>query len=110
MCSEPEPQEWFRNQPQAQPAFVLYQLAELEAEISQSQAVLTELRRRTASGGLLPMESMLVISLAEAAARNLDVDRFLEALNTYPRAIVEGVSSMRASGGGATPSTCQSAT
>jgi tetratricopeptide (TPR) repeat protein len=99
MCSEPEPQEWFRNQPQAQPALVWYQLAELEAEISQSQAVLTELRRRTASGGLLPMESMLVVSLAEAAARNLDVDRFLEALNTYPRAIVEGVSSMRASGG-----------
>ncbi len=101
MCSEPEPQEWFRNQPQAQPAFVWYQLAELEAEISQSQAVLTELRRRTAaSGGLLPLESMLVVRLAEAAARNLDVDRFLEALKTYPRAIVEGVSSMRAWGGG----------
>ena len=100
MCSEPEPQEWFRNQPQAQPALVWYQLAELEAEISQSQAVLTELRRRTASGGLLPLESMLVVSLAEAAARNLDVDRFLEALKTYPRAIVEGVSSMRAWGGG----------
>jgi tetratricopeptide (TPR) repeat protein len=100
MCSEPEPQEWFRDQPQAQPVFVWYQLAELEAEISQSQAVLTELRRRTASGGLLPLESMLVVSLAEAAARNLDVDRFLEALKTYPRAIVEGVSSMRAWGGG----------
>jgi tetratricopeptide (TPR) repeat protein len=100
MCSEPEPLEWFRNQPQAQPALVWYQLAELEAEISQSQAVLTELRRRTASGGLLPLESMLVVSLAEAAARNLDVDRFLEALKTYPRAIVEGVSSMRAWGGG----------
>jgi tetratricopeptide (TPR) repeat protein len=100
MCSDPEPQEWFRDQPQAQPAFVWYQLAELEAEISQSQAVLTELRRRTASGGLLPLESMLVVSLAEAAARNLDVDRFLEALKTYPRAIVEGVSSMRAWGGG----------
>jgi tetratricopeptide (TPR) repeat protein len=100
MCSEPEPQEWFRSQPQAQPAFVWYELAELEAEISQSQAVLTELRRRTVSGGLLPLESMLVVRLAEAAARNLDVDRFLEALKTYPRAIVEGVSSMRAWGGG----------
>lgn len=44
MCSDPEPQEWFRNQPQAQSTLVWYQLAELEAEISQSQSVLTELR------------------------------------------------------------------
>jgi hypothetical protein len=29
MCSEPEPQEWFRTQPQAQPAFVWYQLVPL---------------------------------------------------------------------------------
>jgi len=43
---------------------------------------------------------MLVISLAGAAARNLNVDRFVEALMTYPRAIVEGVSSMRDWGGG----------
>jgi tetratricopeptide (TPR) repeat protein len=101
MCSEPAPQEWFRNQPQAQPAFVWYQLAELEAEISQSQTVLTELRRRTAAtGSLVPLETMLAVHLVEAAARNLDVDRFLEALKTYPRAIVEGVSSMRPRGGG----------
>ena len=39
MCSDPEPQEWFRTQRQAQPLFVWYQLAELEAEISQSRAV-----------------------------------------------------------------------
>jgi len=101
MCSEPEPQEWFRNQPQAQPAFVWYQLAELESEISQSQAVLMELRRRTAAtGGLLPLESMLVPRLAEAAIRNLDIQRFLEALKTYPRAIVESISNMRAWSGG----------
>jgi tetratricopeptide (TPR) repeat protein len=101
ICSNPEPQEWFRQQPQPQPAFVWYQLAQLEAEISRSQAVLTELRKRTQEGGgLLPLETILVIRLAAAAVRDLDVDRFLEALKTYPRAVVEGIRNMRGWGGG----------
>ena len=99
MCSHPEPQEWFRNQPQAQAAFVWYELAELEAEISHNQTVLTELRKRTKVGGLLPLETMLVSRLAEAAVRYLEVDRFLEVLNTYPRAIVEGTPSLQGWGG-----------
>ena len=28
MCSDPAPQEWFRTQPQPQPTFVWYQLAD----------------------------------------------------------------------------------
>jgi tetratricopeptide (TPR) repeat protein len=100
MCSDSEPQEWFRTQRQAQPLFVWYQLAELEAEISQSRAVYTELRKRTASGGLLPLETMLASRLAEAAARDLDVDRFLEALHTYPRAVVEGIRNLQGVAGG----------
>jgi hypothetical protein len=100
MCSDPEPQEWFRTQRQAQPLLVWYQLAELEAETSQIRVVHTELRRRTASGGLLPLETMLTSRLAEAAARDLDVDRFLEALHTYPRAVVEGIRNLQRVAGG----------
>lgn len=100
MCSAPEPQEWFRTQRQTQPLFVWYQLAELEAEISQSRAVYTELRKRTASGGLLPLETMLSSQLAEAAVRGLNVDQFLEALHTYPRAVVEGTRNLQALAGG----------
>jgi hypothetical protein len=100
MCSDPDPQEWFRTQRQAQPLFVWYQLAELEAEISQSRAIYTELRKRTASGGLLPLEIMLSSRLAEAAVRGLDADRFLEALHTYPRAVVEGTRNLQALAGG----------
>src|SRR5207248_1329998 len=100
MCSDPDPQEWFRSQRQAQPLLVWYQLAELEAETSQSRAVYTELRKRTASGGLRPCEVMLASRLAEAAVRGLDVDRFLEALHTYPRAVVEGIRDLQAFVGG----------
>ena len=96
MCSDPEPQEWFRTQRQAQPLLVWYQLAVLEAETTRSRAVHTELRRRTASGGLLPLETMLASRLVEAAVRDLDVDRFLEALHIYPRAVVEGIRNLQA--------------
>jgi hypothetical protein len=100
MCSNPAPSEWFRSQPQPQPTFVWYLLAELEAETSVDQTVLAELRERTKAGGLLPMEAMLVVKLAEAAIRALDVGRFLELLKTYPRAIKEGISKLRGWGGG----------
>ncbi len=95
MCSDPAPQEWFREQRQSQPALVWYELAELEAEISRHRTVLAELRKRTVSGGLLLLETTLTTHLAEAAARELDVDHFLEVLNSYPRAIVEGVTRMQ---------------
>jgi hypothetical protein len=94
MCSEPEPQEWFRNQPQAQPLLVWYQLAELETEIP-GRAVLAELRRRTKAGGLLPLETTLVSHIAEAAVRHLDVDGLLEAMTTYPRAVTEGIRGLK---------------
>ncbi len=91
MCSEPEPSEWFRDQPQAQPNFVWYQLAELEAEISTRRDVLIELRRRTKSGGLLPLETMLAASTIRAAVRELDVDRFLSEIVIWPKAEIEGI-------------------
>jgi tetratricopeptide (TPR) repeat protein len=91
MCSDPDPNEWFRNRPQAQRNFAWYELAELEAEVTDSHVVLDELRRRTQSGGLLPLETMLSSRVTDAAIRHLDPDRFLEALKTYPRAVVVGV-------------------
>jgi hypothetical protein len=100
MCSEPDPLEWFRTQPQPQPTFVWYQLAEFEAEATHSHEVLAELRKRTRSGGLLPMETTLVSRLAEAAVRDLDVDGFLETLKTYPRAVVDAIRNLRGWGGG----------
>jgi tetratricopeptide (TPR) repeat protein len=100
VCSNPEPQEWFREQPQAQPTFVWYQLAELEAEISQGQTVLNELRARTkVIGGLLPLESMLATTITVGAIQALDVDRFVESLKIYPRAVVEHVNNRELWGG-----------
>jgi tetratricopeptide (TPR) repeat protein len=98
MCSEPEPQEWFRDQPHPQSTLVWYQLAELEAEVSKNQGILSELRRRTASGGLLPMEITLVSRIINAAVRDLDVDRFMDALETYPRAVIEGPRNLQQDG------------
>jgi len=88
MCSEPEPNEWFRNQRQPQASFVWYQLAELEAEVSKGHTVLDELRRSTKAERILPLELMLTSRATEAALRQFDVDRFLERMSTYPRAIV----------------------
>ena len=95
MCSTPDPDELFRTLPQPQSVLVWYQLAELEAEVSQGHEVLLELRKRTGSGALLPMETTLVTRVAGAAIRYLDVDSFLEALKTFPRAAVERFSKMR---------------
>lgn len=95
MCSDPEPNEWFRDQPQPQPVFVWYQLAELEAEISSGQAVLIELRKRTKNGGLLPLEITLASGIMNAALSNLEVGRFVETLKIYPRAVIEAPHSMQ---------------
>lgn len=100
MCSDPAPQEWFRKQPQSQPNFVWYELAELEAETSSRQEALTELRRRTAAGGLLPMEVMLASSVIKAALRDVDVDRFIFELPSYLRGVQQGVRNLRDWGGG----------
>jgi hypothetical protein len=99
MCSEPEPQSWFQDQPQPQPAFVWYLLAELESEISADQAILTELRKRTAANSLIPMETTLASRIIEVAVRDLHVDRFLSAITTYPRAVIEGIRAMKNGGG-----------
>jgi tetratricopeptide (TPR) repeat protein len=92
MCSNPEPHPEFRERRLPQRLLLWYELAELEAESGNGRVVLSELRRRTAKGGLLPLETMLVARLMGAALRDLDVDRFADLLSIYPRAIVEATS------------------
>jgi hypothetical protein len=94
MCSEPEPDKWFGEQPQFPPNFAWYQLAELEAEISDQHAVLDELRKRTETTAILPLETMLAAQVMEAAVRELNVDRFLKWIRVYPRAVVLGAQAM----------------
>jgi hypothetical protein len=95
MCSHPDPLPEMMNRRLPQHLLPWYQLAELEADISESQTILTALRQRTAkSGGLLPMETTLVSHLAQAALRNLNVARFIDLLSIYPRAVVEGAAIM----------------
>jgi len=94
MCSEPEPDKWFGEQPQIPVNFAWYELAELEAEISDRHAVLDELRERTKTKGLLPLETTLATRATQAALRALDIDRFLDWVRYYPRAVVLGVQTM----------------
>jgi hypothetical protein len=87
MCSNPDPLPELKDRPLPQRLLPWYELAELEAQVSDSQFVLTALRRRTENGGLLPMESTLAATLMQAAVRTLSVDRFLETLAVYARAV-----------------------
>jgi hypothetical protein len=88
MCSNPDPPPEVQQRPLSQPQLAWYELAELEAETSDSTIALTELRRRTKSGkGLLPLELMLAGHLVEAATRRLDIDGFIDAMRVYPRAV-----------------------
>ena len=91
MCSNPEPPPEIKDRPLPQPLLVWYELAELEAETVESQLALTALRQRTVKSGLLPMERMLASRLLQAATRALDVNRFVEALNNYPHAVLTAV-------------------
>ncbi|MCF8470886.1 MAG: hypothetical protein K9G30_08890, partial [Parvibaculum sp.] len=96
MCSNPNPLPELRERPLPQPLLAWYELAELEAEISDNKIALAELRKRTKGGkGLLPMETLLAARLLQAATRRLDIDGFLEAMRVYPRAIDLGAKSIK---------------
>jgi tetratricopeptide (TPR) repeat protein len=88
MCSNPEPPAEIRERRVPQKLLPWYELAELEAESSVSQLALIALRKRTANGGLLVKEITLASFLLRLATRNLNVDRFIEVLPTYCRAVV----------------------
>ena len=92
MCSNPDPLPEIRERRLPQRLLPWYELAELEAEVGTGQAVFSELRRRTAKGGLLLMETMLASRLLGSALRDLDADRFADLLSIYPRAVVEATS------------------
>jgi hypothetical protein len=95
MCSNPDPMPDLKDRQLPQRLLRWYELAELEAEISDNLLVLSALRQRTAkAGGLLPMEITLASRLTQAALRALNVDRFLDTLAIYSRAVVEGVAIM----------------
>lgn len=88
MCSNPDPVPEIQDRPLPQPLLAWYELAELEADVSDRNLALSELRRRTKGGkGLLPLETMLAAQLLEAATRKLDVNGFLETMRVYPRAV-----------------------
>jgi hypothetical protein len=95
MCSNPDPLPELKDRPLPQRLLSWYELAELEAEAGDGQVVLAALRQRTAKSGLLTMETMLASRLLQAALRNLNVDRFIDALAIYPRAAVDGIASMK---------------
>ena len=69
MCSNPDPLPELKDRPLPQRLLPWYELAELEAGVSDSQLVLTALRQRTTKGGLLAMETMLAAGLLRAAVR-----------------------------------------
>jgi tetratricopeptide (TPR) repeat protein len=87
MCSNPDPLPEMKDRRLPQRLLPWYELAELETQVSDQQFVLTTLRQRTTKDGLLTMEITLAGSLMRAAVRLLNVDRFLEGLPTYPRAV-----------------------
>jgi hypothetical protein len=66
----------------------------VEAEAGDNQEVYAALRHRTKTGALLTMETMLASHLLDASIRRSNVDRFLEVLPTYTRAVVLGSSIM----------------
>jgi hypothetical protein len=59
MCSNPDPLSEIKERPLPQRLLPWYELAELEADISDRQLALAALRQRTTKGGLLPMETLL---------------------------------------------------
>jgi hypothetical protein len=90
MCSDPNPKPEIQERKLPQRLLAWYQLAELEADRTESENVLTALRERTATTGLLPMEATLTGRLARRALRTLDVDRFIEILPLEGRAAEVG--------------------
>jgi hypothetical protein len=92
MCSNPDPLAEFKDRPLPPWLLAWYLLAEVEAEASENRAVYAALRNRTTTGALLPMETMLASRLLQVSIRRSNVDRFLEVLPTYSRAVVVGSS------------------
>lgn len=90
MCSDPNPNAEFRQRKLPPRMLVWYQLAELEADRTDSVNVLDALRARTDTTALLPMEATLILSLARRAVRTLDVGRLFEILPFEPRAAQVG--------------------
>lgn len=88
MCSDPDPLPELMERPIPQRLLYWYQLAELEADVSDQRIALAELRKRTKGGkGLLPMELTLTIELLRSSTRKLNIGTFLEAMPTYSRAV-----------------------
>ena len=87
MCSDPSPKPTQGEPPHRLLAW--YELAELEADCTESESVLTALRERTATIRVLPMEATLALHLAQRALRSLDVDRFIDVLPLEARAAKE---------------------
>jgi hypothetical protein len=95
MCSDPNPKPEIQQRKIPQRLLAWYQLAELEADLTESENVLAELRQRTATTGLLLMEQTLTLRLARRAVRTLNVDRFIELLPFEGRAAEIGTQLMR---------------
>jgi hypothetical protein len=95
MCSNPDPPPELKDRPLPQSLLPWYELAELEAETSDSQAALRALRQRSTKSGLIPMETTLASRLIQAALRGINVNRFIDVLVIYPRAVLEGVAIMK---------------
>lgn len=95
MCSDPNPKPEILERKVPQRLLAWYQLAELETDRTESENVLTALRERTATAGLLPMEPTLTLRLARRALRTHDVDRFIEILPFEGRAAEVGTQLVR---------------
>jgi hypothetical protein len=95
MCSDPNPKREIQQRKVPQRLLAWYQLAELEADRTESENVLAALRQRTTTTGLLPMEQTLTLRLARRAVRTFNVDRFIELLPFEGRAAEIGTQLMR---------------
>lgn len=91
MCSDPNPTPEIKQRNLPQRMLAWYQLAELEADRSESENVLTALMQRTETESLLPMEATLTGRLARRAVRTLNLDRFLRVLPLEGRAAQVGM-------------------
>jgi tetratricopeptide (TPR) repeat protein len=94
MCSNPAPLAEFKDRPLPPRLLAWYLLAVVEADASESREVYAALRNRTKAGALLPMETMLPAHFLRASIRASNLDRFLEILPTYARAVAVGGSMM----------------
>lgn len=90
MCSDPNPKPEILERKLPQRLLAWYQLAELEADYTTSETVLTAVAQRTEAAGLLPMEATLTGRITRRALRTLNVDHFVELLPLEARAVQVG--------------------